>query len=155
MPERPARGPLCGVAPLVLVYLRTNVAAAILRDGFHQGHEGFYLTERSRGARGVYGAVPGAGHGRQGVLEIAVPDELFDKYEYDDPGRLEQAVIPARELASYPTRLLDEREVDTLTPPALALSERPRTPACDERELGYSERGRFGHQGNHGRCVVA
>ena len=104
MPERPARGPLCGVAPLVLVYLRTNVAAAILRDGFHQGHEGFYLTERSRGARGVYvtAQCPEPDTDGKGVLEIAVPDELFDKYEYDDPGRLDQAVIPARELASYP-----------------------------------------------------
>jgi len=105
----------------VLVYLRTDVAAAILRDGFHEGHEGFYLTERSRGVRGVFvtALCPEPDTDGKGVLEIAVPDELFDKYEYeeelyDDVGWMHTAVIPTRELASYPMRLLKEREVDTI-----------------------------------------
>jgi hypothetical protein len=104
-----------------LVYLRTNAAAAILRDGFHEGHEGYYVTERSRGVRGVCVTAPCPeldADGR-GVLEIAVPDELFDKYEYeeelyDDVGWMRTAVIPASELASYPIRLINERAVDTI-----------------------------------------
>jgi hypothetical protein len=100
----------------VLVYHRTNDAAPILRDGFHEGHDGYYLNELSGGSRGVCvtAPCPDKDEEARGVLEIDLPEELFDKYELKPWEGPDRAVIPATELRSLPTRLLTEDAIDTI-----------------------------------------
>jgi hypothetical protein len=104
----------------VLVYHRTDHADAIEREGFRDA-EGRYLT--SRLYRGVWVSAEWPLDENEGAdgdvaLELAIPDELFDEYEWVEEAKTyREALIPARELNRHRATLrrLTDDEIGALT----------------------------------------
>ena len=104
---------------MMLVYHRTVHADAILREGFR---DGYYMLPPPIGElRGVFVSADwpvdeNEGAAGENVLEIEIPAELWNEYEWVEEDRTwRQAMVPAASLNGCPVRALDEAEVEALT----------------------------------------
>lgn len=99
----------------MLCYHRTYHTEAILKEGFRDA-EGTYMTAQLW--RGVWVSADwplDIGQGADGdkVLEIDIPTEVFEEYEWvEEEKPYRESLIPAAILNKYKPRLLSEEEED-------------------------------------------
>jgi hypothetical protein len=96
----------------VILFHRTDRAAAILHDGFRDG-EGNYLTDRLW--RGVWLSDQpldeNDGAFGSNVLTVEIPGEIAEPFEWNEEGKpYREFLIPALMVNRYAFRLVTEEE---------------------------------------------
>jgi hypothetical protein len=109
----------------MLVYHRTDHAAAIMDGGFRDGSEEVPGVGELRGvfvsADSPLSEYDGFDRGNT-LIELEIPEALFERYEWVEEGlQYREAMIPAAELNRHPRRVISDDEWgddEVLEPPA-------------------------------------